>query len=187
MMSRWLLLAMVLLSGCHVSQPRPAPDPSAGFHYYPLLPPGSFGRSLEIEQHLQGQFRDQSFQLHVRIEIEANQLLVVGFTAFQSRAFVLRYDGSTLAFQNLTGRVMTFPAEMILSDMQQVLWPTLPDRQGWRVVDDTVVGQRLMFFDNRLVTRIQYNGTLPVYGETVLLNLRYGYRLHIRTVAIEAP
>ena len=181
-----LLLMVLFVTGCHVSQPRPEPNRSSGLHHYPLLPPASFGRSLELEQLLQGRFRDEPFQLRIHIEIEAEQLLVVGLTTVQTRAFALRYDGKSLEFQNYTGRDMPFPAGMILSDIQLVLWPTLPEHQGWHVVDYAATQRRLVFFDDRLVSWIQYNGTSAMQGETLLANMQYGYQLRIRTVTVSA-
>jgi hypothetical protein len=86
-----------------------------------------------------------------------------------------------VAFENFTDRKMPFPPEMILSDIQKVLWPTLPNRDGWNIVDDTVHKTRLVFFAGQLVTRIQYRGASPTDGDVELVDLQYGYRLHIRT------
>ncbi len=179
-----LLLILLLLAGCRLPQPTPSHQSSA-FHYYPVLPPVSYGRSVGIEQHLEGQFHTQPFQLHIRLEIDPAQILVVGFTSFQTRAFVMRYDGRNLEFETFTDRSLPFPPEMILSDIQQVLWPALPNRRGWRVVDDTTANIRRVFFADQLVTRIQYNGTSPTTGTVALSNLKYGYQLHIRTVNVE--
>lgn len=180
----WPLLMLLLLAGCSLSPHPPVHQPET-LHYYPLLPPASYGRALGLTQLLQGHFEAQQFQLHTQLEIDPEQILVVGFTAFQTRAFVMRYDGKTVQFENFTDRKMPFPPEMILSDIQQVLWPTLPNRQGWRVVDHKAERLRQVFFADHLVTQIQYNGTSPTDGDVALSNRQYGYQLRIHTVAIQ--
>lgn len=177
-------LVLLLLMGCSLHPHTPIQPPEA-LQYYPLLPPRSYGRTIGIEQLLEGEFQENHFQLHAFLEIAADHILVLGFTAFQTRAFIIRYDGSTLEFENFTDRKLPFPPAMILSDIQQVLWPTLPSRAGWRIVDDPVGRVRCVFFADQLVTRIQYNGTSPTHGEVALSNMKYGYQLRIRTVAVQ--
>jgi hypothetical protein len=179
-----LFLLLPLLVGCSTPRLTTGPQPRA-LHYYPLLPPVSYGRSLGIEQLLDGQFQENHFRLHTLLEIDADQILVLGFTAFQTRAFVIRYDGRALEFENFTDRKMPFPPEMILSDIQQVFWPVLPNRDGWRIVDETTGKMRLVFFEDQLVTRIQYNGMSPTTGDIELSNMKYGYQLHIRPVHVQ--
>jgi hypothetical protein len=177
-----LFLIASLLVGCAMhSHPRSQPEV---VRYYPLLLPASFGRSIVIEQLLEGSARGERFQLHSQIEIDAEHMLVLGFTTFQTKAFVLRFDGKTVAFENFTERRMPFPPEFILSDIQKILWPTLPDREGWNVVDDPAGKVRLVFYARQLVTRIQYQGLSPIEGDVELVDLQYGYQLHIRTLNV---
>jgi hypothetical protein len=179
-----LLLCIALLAGCSLpSAPPPRPQPPP-WQYYPLLPPASYGGSVELDQRLEGEFRAQRFALHVRLEIDATRLLVVGFTPFQTRAFMLHYDGKTLAFENLTGHSMPFPPAVMLSDIQQVMWPLLPSRQGWHVENNALARVRQVFFGNQLVTQIQYNELSPREGDSLLSNMTYGYQLRIRSATI---
>jgi hypothetical protein len=152
--------------------------------YYPLLLPSGYRHPVTIEQLVEGWARGEHFQFRSQLEIDTYHMLVIGFTTFQIKAFVIRYDGKTVEFENFTDRKMPFPPEMILSDIQKVLWPTLPNRDGWNIVDDAVNKVRLVFFAGRLVTRIQYRGTSPMDGEVELVDLQYGYQLHIRTLNV---
>jgi len=149
-----------------------------------LLLPSSYGRTVVIEQLLEGWAKGEHFQLHSQLEIDAHYILVLGFTAFQIKTFALRYDGKTLTFENFTDREMPFPPAMILSDIQKILWPTLPNREGWNIVDDIPGKVRLVFFAGRLVTRIQYQGISPLDGDIELVDLQYGYQLHIRILNV---
>jgi Protein of unknown function (DUF3261) len=181
MMSR-LFVITILLMGC--AGPHPRATQQELLHHYPLLLPSSYGSTLTIEQFLEGWGKGQHFQLHSQLEIDAQQILLLGLTAFQTRAFVLRYDGKSVNFENFTDRSIPFPPVMIISDIQKILWPTLPNQDGWIIVDDAIARVRLVFFEGRLVTRIQYEGTSPLDGDVELEDLLYGYQFRIRTLNV---
>src|SRR5688572_14024307 len=96
----WLLLVTMLLMGC--AGPHRAGSQQESLRYYPLLLPSSYGATLVTEQLLDGWAEGKHFQLHSQLEIDAHQILVLGFTAFQTRAFALRYDGKSVQFENFT-------------------------------------------------------------------------------------
>ena len=75
---------------------------------------------------------------------------------------------------------MPFPPALILSDVQQVLWPSLPNTAQWRVEDDEHPRERRVYFQNQLVTRIRYEGPSASPHHVTLWNFRYGYQLSIR-------
>lgn len=181
-MMMWLLVVAMLLMGC--AGPHRTGAQQESLRYYPLLLPSSYGGTLIIEQFLDGWAKEERFQLHSQLEIDAHQILVVGFTAFQTRAFALRYDGKSVKFENFTDRRMPFPPEMIISDIQKILWPALPNQRGWSIVDDAVARVRLVFFEGQVVTRIQYQGTSPLNGDVELVDLLYGYQFRIRTLHV---
>jgi hypothetical protein len=174
---RWCFIVMALLVGCTMHhQMRTAPAP---LRHYPFVVPRSSGGRLHREQLIEGWSKGGHLQLYSHLEIDIDKILVVGFTAFQTKAFVLRYDGKTVAFENLTDRLMPFPPVMILSDIQKVLWPDLPDQQAWHIVDDPIAKLRLVFFEGQLMTRIQYQGPSRTAGDAELEDLQYGYQLYI--------
>jgi hypothetical protein len=142
----------------------------------------TFGRSYVAQHLLEGRARGQDFVLQVHVEIDSDGILLLGFTPWQTRAFLLRYDGNALNFENFTDREMPFPPEFILSDLQQVLWPSLPDHNGWHVVDDRHTHERRVSFQRRLITRIKYHGDSPTPSDVELVNIPWDYqlRIHIR-------
>ena len=178
----WLFVVTMLLMGC--AGPHRTGAQQESLRYYPLLLPSSYGGTLVIEQFLDGSAKEEHFQLHSQLEIDAHQILVLGFTAFQTRAFALRYDGKSVNFENFTERRLPFPPVMIISDMQKILWPTLPNQDGWSIVDDASTRVRLVLFEGQVATRIQYQGTSPLNGDVELVDLLYGYQLRIRTLHV---
>jgi hypothetical protein len=183
---RIFLLCSLLfcLPGCRLI-PSPLTPPStalplvSSFPYYPFLSPLTFGRTYVAQHLMEGRARGQNFVLQVYVEIAPDGILLLGFTPWQTRAFVLRYDGNTLAFENFTDRAMPFPPELILSDLQQVLWPSLPNQNDWQVTDDPHTHERRVSFQHRLITRIQYHEDSPTHGDVELFNIPWDYQLRI--------
>ena len=221
---KYILLLFFVLPGCHflptvtVSPPAapilsptasptvsptasPTASPLPAFQHYPLLAPQSYGgvyvaqHLLEITTHNQKDQKDQNFTLPVQIEIDADHILILGFTPWQTRAFVLQYDGHKLDFQNFSNRELPFLPALILSDLQQVVWPRLPEQNewqtGWKVVDTSQPYERRVYFQHQLITHITYHltaeaqsqsgppGKTPSYDTVELLNIPFGYQLRI--------
>lgn len=179
-----LCLLLLCLSGCSLissllAPPSPSRSLVSSFRYYPLLSPMTFGRSYAAQHLIEGHVRDQNFALQVYVEIGPDSILLLGLTPWQTRAFVLRYDGNNLDFKNFTDREMPFPPELILSDLQQVLWPSLPNQNDWQVADDPHTHERRVSFQHQLITRIKYNGDSQTLGDVELFNSPWDYQLRI--------
>jgi hypothetical protein len=180
-----LLFSLFLLPGCAWLQ-RSAELPASTPMSYPLQTPGSYGGAFSGQHLLEGEYEGRRMQLQTYVEIDADQIVIIGLTPWQTRAFTIQYDGQQLDFENLTHRDMPFPPALILSDVQQVLWPRLPNTAQWRVEDDVHPRQRRVYFQNQLVTCIQYDGPSALPHHVTLQNFRYGYQLKIRIVQTEA-
>jgi len=186
-MKRIFLLLLFCLPACSVV-PSPLATPSSlsplvpSSPYYPFLAPKTFGRSYVAQHLLEGHARGEKFALQVHVEITPDTILLLGFTPWQTRAFLLRYDGNTLHFKNFTDRELPFAPEFILSDLQQVLWPHLPNHNDWQVTNDPHTQERRVFFQQRLITFIQYHGDPLTNGDIELVNIPWDYqlRIHIR-------
>lgn len=149
---------------------------------YPLLAPATYGRSYSAQHLLEGHVQGQDFTLQIHVEIEPDYILLLGFTPWQTRAFVLRYEGTSVEFENFTNRELPFPPARILSDLQQVVWPHLPSLNEWHVTRDPQTHERRVMFQNRLITHIRYLGAPPMPNMVELDNvaLEYQLRIHIR-------
>ncbi|NOT58505.1 MAG: DUF3261 domain-containing protein [Deltaproteobacteria bacterium] len=176
-----LLLGLLfcLLSGCSLLPSLRAPVAPVVPHY-PLLAPATFGGSYAAQHLLEGHAQGHDFTLQLQVEIEPEHIVLVGFTPWQTRAFVLRYDGTTVTFENFTLREMPFPPERMLSDLQLVLWPHFPDLSDWHVTRDPQTHERLVSFQDQLITRIRYQGAPLMPSVVELENIVVGYRLRIQ-------
>lgn len=186
-MKRGLLLWWLLwiLPGCGlfpspVVRSSSSPSATLSSPQYPLLAPATYGRSYSAQHLLEGHVQGQDLTLQIHVEIEPDHILLLGFTPWQTRAFVLRYDGTTVEFENFTNRELPFPPARILSDLQQVVWPHLPSLNEWHVTRDPQTHERHVTFQNRLITRIRYQGVSPPSDVVELDNVALGYQLRIR-------
>jgi uncharacterized protein DUF3261 len=148
------------------------------------LPPSAFGASVSVQQHLTVDRDGRTDELDAALEIDPERVDLVGL-ALGQRVLALHYDGKTLE----TWRHPMMPAELrgedVLEDLQLALWPAeeigdgLP--AGWRIEEN---GRRRTILENdATVTVIQYS-TQPRWSGTVELeNLRFRYRLTIRTAS----
>jgi hypothetical protein len=93
----------------------------------------------------------------------------------------LRFDvsGCERSSYLFTDRELSFPPEFILSDLQQVLWPYLPDHNEWQVIEDPRARGRRVFFHKQLVTAIRYHGDSLTNGYVELTNIPWNYQLRI--------
>jgi hypothetical protein len=172
-----ILVAMLLLTvGC-ASKPRTSGRPL----FYPLLPPATFGGSAEFEHVLKGEYGGRSFSLHALVKVDESRLLLIGLTPMNTRAFTVGYDGQRIEMDNPAGVRVPFPPEVILSDVQQMFWPSLPDRDGWQVKTNSSQ-ERQFLFSGRPISSVRF-GELPGGRRTIdLTNGKYNYRLFLEIV-----
>jgi len=171
---RWLLCIVILFASC-VTVPPPA---RLGLQ----LPPSALGEDITLQQHLTIERNGRTDQLDAALEVDANQLNLVGL-AFGQRVLTLHYDGKKMT----TWRHFMLPeqvrAEDILEDMQLTLWPIAAIRTalppGWRIEDQGM--QRSLYLGDTLICAIQY-GAMPRWSGTVKLeNFRYRYTITIQS------
>ena len=168
-----LLLAGVM--GCENSLPR-------GGRIGLQLPPSTFGASVNLQQHLTVGRGGRTDELDVALEIDSERIDLVGLMLGQ-RVLALHYDGKTLQ----TWRHAMMPDELrgedVLEDLQLTLWPAEQIRaafpSGWRIEEN---GRRRTILENDVpVAVIEYSTQMRWSGTVELNNLRYHYRLTIRT------
>ena len=168
-------LAALLLAGCATPPPPPV---RLGLK----LAPAALGQSVSVQQHLKVERKGRIDELDAAIEIDAEQVQMVGL-AFGQRVLTVNYDGKELT----SWRHMMLPKQVrpedVLEDLQLTLWPaqaierSLPP--GWRIVDAGL--QRTLYLNDVIVSSITYTGMPRWSGTVILNNLRYDYRLTIES------
>jgi hypothetical protein len=178
-------LATALLLAACASAP-PAPEPT---RLQLQLTPASLGTSISLQQHLKVERNGRSDELDTVLEIDPEQLNLVGL-AFGQRVMTLQYDGKQLT----TWRHLMLPKQVqgedVLRDVQLTLWPAAAIRSalptGWELQETSDASQRVMtrtlLQDHEVVTQIDYPDRKPWGGSVILTSLRYHYKLTILSV-----
>lgn len=178
MLSAALVLA-TLLASCATTPASQAPA-RLGLK----LAPASLGANISLQQHLTVERNGRVDQLDAALEIDQQQLNMVGL-AFGQRVLSLHYDGQTLQSWRHPMLPSQVRAEDVLEDMQLTLWPVAAIRQalpaGWAIEQQGL--RRTLSLQGETVTVINYSTPTPWDGKVELDNLRYHYRLTIESVS----
>ncbi len=179
------LLLPLLLAACAST-----PMPPASARLQLQLSPVSLGASISLQQHLKVERYGRSDELDTVLEIDPQQLNLVGL-AFGQRVMTLQYDGKELK----TWRHLMLPKQVqgddVLRDIQLTLWPVAAIRAGlppgWELQEsDDGSLRRTLLQDHEVVTQIDYPDRKAWSGTVILTNLRYHYKLTIQSV-VTAP
>src|SRR5215472_17352225 len=168
-----LLLAGVM--GCENSLPR-------GGRIGLKLSPSTFGASVNLQQHLTVDRGGRTDELDVALEIDAERIDMVGLMLGQP-VLALHYDGKTLRTWRHAMMTDELRGEDVLENLQLTLWPVEQIRAalpvGWRIEENG--RQRTILENDMPIAVIEYSTQMRWSGTVELNNLRYHYRLTIRT------
>lgn len=176
------VLLLLLLAGCAAPRSTRRSEPLVCF---PLPQPSTFAGRLELEQWVEGHYDERTTTLHCHVTINPDLVQILGLTPLGTRGFLMRFDGRAMTVDNYTGRDLPFPPEMMVSDVQQTLWPELPESPGWKVKDaEPPWSVRKIFHHEQLITEIHYDAPPWETGKMYLTNHFYGYGLEIRNLNV---
>jgi hypothetical protein len=169
------LCIVLLLASCAAVPP---PQARLGLQ----LAPGELGEEIALQQHLTIERNGKTDQLDAALEVDANQLQLVGL-AFGQRVLSLQYDGKKMTSWRHFMLPEQVRAEDILEDIQLTLWPIEAIRKalppGWRIEDQGL--QRALYMGDDLICEIRYSA-MPRWSGTVKLeNFRYHYTIYIQS------
>ncbi|MDB5989216.1 MAG: hypothetical protein JWQ10_619 [Herbaspirillum sp.] len=195
-----LSVLLLALAGCSTAPSAAKQDASLPARLGLKLSPASLGQTLSLQQHLKVERAGRTDELDTALEIDADQLTLVGL-AFGQRVMTLQYDGHELK----TWRHVMLPPQVrgedVLEDMQLTLWPAAAIRaalpSGWDLQDSapgtpnapntpSAHWQRTLSFEAQPIMVIDYAGPQRWGGQVVLNNLRYHYRLTITSADVDA-
>jgi hypothetical protein len=150
------------------------------------LSPASFGQALSLQQQVHVEYTDRTVDLDAVLDIAPDSLTLVGM-AFGQRMLTLRYNGIELKETRHPMLPRDVRGADILTDIQMALWPgdavraALP--AGWTLTDSDTL--RTFLHDAQPQVTINYDAVPHWAARVTMRNLRYDYRLVIRSVAAE--
>jgi hypothetical protein len=151
------------------------------------LPPSAFGASVNVQQHLTVDHDGRVDELDAALEIDPERVDMVGLVLGQ-RVLALHYDGKRLEIWRHPMMPQALRGEDVLEDLQLTLWPAEEIRAvlpaGWRIEESD--RRRTILEKEVPVTVIQYSSQPRWSGTVELQNLRFRYRLTIRTASADS-
>ena len=151
------------------------------------LPPSAFGASVNVQQHLTVDHDGRVDELDAALEIDPERVDMVGLVLGQ-RVLALHYDGKRLEIWRHPMMPQALRGEDVLEDLQLTLWPAEEIRAvlpaDWRIEESD--RRRTILEKEVPVTVIQYSSQPRWSGTVELQNLRFRYRLTIRTASADS-
>jgi len=168
-----------------------------------LREPAALGRDFLWQQRLTARTGAREDSLTVAVQKKGNTLTLIGLTPFQTKAFVLRQDGTDVQFQSFVDREMPFPPRFVLVDVQRAYlalagdatpalvghrsWPLDGEQVDEHYAEHQLTERRFRRLDGQPpgVVRIRYQGRWPggAPKRVVIDNGWFGYTLTVETVA----
>ena len=157
-----LLLALApVLSSCHAPTLSTTRIQIAKDATFDLLSPAALGQEVSLEQIVDARYGDQKFSFHCLLEVDAQQLVLVGMTPMNTRAFTLTLRGDQLTVEVAPGARLPAEPARILADLQLALWPELPTVHGLAVLlagmDQYGRRMRLLQREGAVVIQVTYD------------------------------
>ncbi|WP_165311760.1 DUF3261 domain-containing protein [Vibrio ziniensis] len=192
---KWLttLLACLWLMGCSLQPQSSSTTVEIAQDVWVELPaPNALGQSLNATQLISAQWQDergntQTQQLPVQLQIDAQHVVLAGFSSWGTRLLSLDYDGENISTQVLSGLENTLPKpEQVLFNLMITLWPLSAweaplNKVRWSIIDDQ--HQRIIKNNTgESVLIISYDGETPLEGDIHFLNKPLNYSITIQTL-----
>ncbi|HTF91210.1 MAG TPA: DUF3261 domain-containing protein [Planctomycetota bacterium] len=158
-MTRSICLLLVLaLSACHAPRLDVTRIPIAKGATFDLLPPSGLGLSVSLEQIVHARFGEREFSFHCLLEVDPQEVVLVGMTPMNTRAFTLTLRGKELSVDLAPGTQLPLEPARILADLQLALWPE-PHVAGLEFSEELLAGDFTREFTRlgKPVIRVTYD------------------------------
>lgn len=196
---KWFFTACISLwlTACSLQPHTRTTEVEIGPDVWAALPkPSQLGQSLTASQLISARWQDehgnvQSQQLPVQLQVNAQQVLLAGFSSWGTRILSLDYDGDQIQTQVLSGLENSLPKpEQVLFNLMITLWPRnaweAPLNQvRWKMIDEA--NQRLVINEHgETILAITYAGDTPLSGDIQFKNLPLNYDITIQTLTLQS-
>ncbi len=196
---KWIttLFACLWLIGCSLQPQSSSTSVEIARDVWVDLPlPSQLEQSLNATQLISAQWQDeqgnmQTQQLPVQLQIDAQHIVLAGFSSWGTRLLSLDYDGETISTQVMSGLENTLPKpEQVLFNLMITLWPRSAweaplNKVRWSIIDDQ--HQRIIYNEaGESVLIIRYAGESPLEGDIHFENKPLNYSITIQTLSHQA-
>ncbi len=164
---------------------------------FELLQPESYGQALSLTQVAEISSKQGNHELLFVLQIDANEMSVIGLLPNGTRVFTIFYDGTQLKSEGYDALIEKVDPKYLIADIQVSLWPLESLKQGWlfhqschstgrcKIVEtvDNHDGsrQRAVVYGEQTILTVQYSAA-TAQPETVVLNhLERGYQITLES------
>jgi hypothetical protein len=152
-----------------------------------LPQPAQLKQNVNVSQLISAQWGDQQQpKLLVQLQVDKNQVVFAGFSAWGMRLLSLHYSGEEIKTDLLIGLSKSLPKpEQVLFNIMIAIWPIeawqpLLDSIGWQLQEKTL--QRLLLDENgKIIVIIDYQKTPYLDGKITLSHQVLDYTVTIET------
>lgn len=149
--------------------------------------PGALGYSLTASQLVIVEYEGGSHELPVRLQVDAERLVLAGFSSWGSRIMSLVYENGEISTSVLSGLGQSLPnPEQILFNVMITLWPLDAwaeslDSIGW-ALKETSKQRELINEKQQIVATIHYETNPCLDGTVVFINHSLNLKVTIKTL-----
>ncbi len=161
--------------------------------YFELLPLSESEMNGSFSQTVTMVFRQDRQTFLSQVEIDPQQMTMVGMATFGARIYTLNYEGETLTFATIPQPSSKLLPENLLADFQLTHWPLEPIREQFdrsepqtywfapprKLAIEETPGRRTITFGDLKIIDIHYEDGDDGKKEVVFQHLERGYTLHI--------
>ena len=145
-----ILSCLLFLSACSMQPRSPSVQVEVSKNNVVTLPqPAQLKQNVNVSQLISAQWGDQQQpKLLVQLQVDKNQVVFAGFSAWGMRLLSLHYSGEEIKTDLLIGLSKSLPKpEQVLFNIMIAIWPIeawqpLLDSIGWQLQEKTL--QRLL-------------------------------------------
>jgi len=153
-----------------------------------LLDANSYGKTIVISQRVNVDIASNVFSLIQQIEIENDEIRLVGVTHFGSPFFTLRYHDGVIDSTKMEQLPEAFRPELVLRDFQFAFWGVdalqrAYQEAGYLVVEGEL--ERVLKKSGDIVMTVTYQNTNPLKGRVQLIHHEFGYQVTFETFDVQ--
>ena len=153
-----------------------------------LLDANSYGETVAISQRVKVDIKSNTFSLIQQVEVDSDEIRLVGVTHFGSPFFTLRYYEGKIDATKMEQLPKAFRPELVLRDFQFAFWNVDVLRQAYQEADYLVIeGEltRVLQKDGQNVMTVTYQNINPLKGGVQLIHHGFGYQIEFETLDVQ--
>lgn len=153
-----------------------------------LLDANSYGETVAISQRVKVDVKKNAFSLIQQVEIDRDEIRLVGVTHFGSPFFTLRYYEGKVDATKMESLPEAFRPELVLRDFQFAFWDIDVLRQAYQEAGYLVIeGEltRVLQKNGGDVMTVSYQNTSPLKGGVQLIHHGFGYQIEFETLDVQ--